>query len=408
MVALTSFLRAVIIVSTAYAAFPKDRFFRRQDANDTVGTNLYNCHDNCGEAILEEEVAGFCNTTIFAQDYASCLQCSGPDNEDIWQYYGPYLTAGAIECGSATAPLSGTQPDVATALLAQNTSSTATAATATTVASTSATTTVDTVSMASSSTTTVSSASASSTASGASMQSKALSSSVVSGVIKTDAGLYVLLGEACDSSCYDTNNFTVHTTIMTANKVYKLPPNSPYQFIKQVKAPKGKEVRRLKAYDILTYIKCPGKDCLKRDYCYHGNLDYLYERGPFKKYLIKETTILLACGEDSCTSKNMMKYVRHPTDITFWLCNYNGYQTKLERLREKMKPYDTKPELLAYKPQAGVKALKEMLKNRINTAGEAAAKEAIQDSQEDHEAGFRKVPSQMQNSLGTATAPLQP
>jgi hypothetical protein len=141
-------------VSTAFASLSVALITKRQDANDTVGTNLYNCHDNCGwsyfslnphicivkaevdvsqsgEAILEEEIAGFCGSTIFSTDYAACLQCSGPDNEDIWQYYGPYLTAGAVECGSSTVPLSGTQADVATALPAQNASTPASTASAT-------------------------------------------------------------------------------------------------------------------------------------------------------------------------------------------------------------------------------------------------------------------------------------
>jgi len=61
-----------------------------------------------GEAILQEEVAGFCNSSIFSCDYANCLRCAGPDNENIWEYYGPYLTSGAAECGSATTPLTGT------------------------------------------------------------------------------------------------------------------------------------------------------------------------------------------------------------------------------------------------------------------------------------------------------------
>lgn len=125
-----------------------------------IDTNL-----QIGEAILESEIDGFCNTTIFSTDYAACLQCSGEDNEDIWQYYGPYLTVAAVECGSSTVPLTGTQADVATAMLAQNVTTTASGATAT-VASNSATTTAASSSSesASSSESTASSGSASSTA----------------------------------------------------------------------------------------------------------------------------------------------------------------------------------------------------------------------------------------------------
>ncbi|KAF7904021.1 hypothetical protein EAF00_001355 [Botryotinia globosa] len=153
------FITSIIKVEALAALIVK-----RQDEVNAVGTNSYNCHDNCGEAILESEIDGFCNTKIFSTDYAACLQCSGEDNEDIWQYYGPYLTVAAVECGSSTVPLSGTQADVATAMLAQNFTTT-TGGAAATVASNSATTTA----VASSSDSTASSGSASSsTATGSS------------------------------------------------------------------------------------------------------------------------------------------------------------------------------------------------------------------------------------------------
>ncbi|ATZ48585.1 hypothetical protein BCIN_03g07780 [Botrytis cinerea B05.10] len=169
MVFITSIVKvaalAGLLAPTVLATLPEALVVKRQDEDNAVGTNSYNCHDNCGEAILESEIDGFCNTTIFSTDYAACLQCSGEDNEDIWQYYGPYLTVAAVECGSSTVPLTGTQADVATAMLAQNVTTTASGATAT-VASNSATTTAASSSSgsASSSESTASSGSASSTA----------------------------------------------------------------------------------------------------------------------------------------------------------------------------------------------------------------------------------------------------
>ncbi|KAM0147056.1 hypothetical protein ACHAQE_010444 [Botrytis cinerea] len=169
MVFITSIVKvaalAGLLAPTVLATLPEALVVKRQDEDNAVGTNSYNCHDNCGEAILESEIDGFCNTTIFSTDYAACLQCSGEDNEDIWQYYGPYLTVAAVECGSSTVPLTGTQADVATAMLAQNVTITASGATAT-VASNSATTTAASSSSgsASSSESTASSGSASSTA----------------------------------------------------------------------------------------------------------------------------------------------------------------------------------------------------------------------------------------------------
>lgn len=52
MAAIPSFARAAaltsVLISTVYGALPEALLFQRQDVNDTVGTNLYNCHDNCG------------------------------------------------------------------------------------------------------------------------------------------------------------------------------------------------------------------------------------------------------------------------------------------------------------------------------------------------------------------------
>ncbi|KAF7957388.1 hypothetical protein EAE96_002973 [Botrytis aclada] len=186
MVFITSIVKvaalAGLLAPTVLATLPEAFVVKRQDEDNAVGTNSYNCHDNCGEAILESEIDGFCNTTIFSTDYAACLQCSGEDNEDIWQYYGPYLTVAAVECGSSTVPLTGTQADVATAMLAQNVTTTASGATST-VASNSATTTAAASSSGStsSSTATGSSASATST-SGAIQQINAASGFLIGGV----------------------------------------------------------------------------------------------------------------------------------------------------------------------------------------------------------------------------------
>jgi len=43
---LNAFILATIVTSVS-ASFPAELLVKRQ--NDTVGTNLYNCHDNCGK-----------------------------------------------------------------------------------------------------------------------------------------------------------------------------------------------------------------------------------------------------------------------------------------------------------------------------------------------------------------------
>ncbi|KAJ4406057.1 hypothetical protein N0V82_010203 [Gnomoniopsis sp. IMI 355080] len=110
--------------------------------NLSVGSPLYNCHDNCGEAILEISSCGsVCNDTTFITDYNNCLQCSGPDNEDIWQYYGGELNDTAAACGFSTSPLSGTQDSVDAAITASNTSAACAAATESSGSSSTATAT---------------------------------------------------------------------------------------------------------------------------------------------------------------------------------------------------------------------------------------------------------------------------
>ncbi|KAF2683346.1 hypothetical protein K458DRAFT_368570 [Lentithecium fluviatile CBS 122367] len=77
------------------------------------GTPAYNCHDNCGTAITISKAGGdVCSNDVFLFDYRNCLQCAGPDNYNIWRYYGGSLNSVAVECGLDTEPLSGEQDDV--------------------------------------------------------------------------------------------------------------------------------------------------------------------------------------------------------------------------------------------------------------------------------------------------------
>lgn len=40
-------------------------------------------------------------------NYNSCLECAGPDNFNIWRYYGDTLSAAGEACGFETEPASG-------------------------------------------------------------------------------------------------------------------------------------------------------------------------------------------------------------------------------------------------------------------------------------------------------------
>ncbi|KKY18639.1 putative dynactin arp1 p25 subunit [Diplodia seriata] len=102
---------------------------KRQD--DDMSEAEYNCHDNCGQAIVAARAsgtAGPCTDATFLHDYAACLQCAGPANQDIWRYYGGALTAVAAECsGLSTVPATAVEPAVSAAVTATSAAATATA-----------------------------------------------------------------------------------------------------------------------------------------------------------------------------------------------------------------------------------------------------------------------------------------
>lgn len=60
-----------------------------------------------------------CNDKDFLSNYKNCLQCAGPDNVVIWQYYGDTLSAAGEKCDLDTKPADGKQNDVAPAISAE-------------------------------------------------------------------------------------------------------------------------------------------------------------------------------------------------------------------------------------------------------------------------------------------------
>ncbi|KAI0382022.1 hypothetical protein F5Y04DRAFT_56133 [Hypomontagnella monticulosa] len=110
-------LGAIIAATAVSASTDELQFFSRLLKRQEPGTPAYNCHDNCGQAIIQgRNSADVCNDNIFLTDYQNCLQCAGPDNVNIWQYYGNTLSRTASTCGLSTTPLSGKQPDVGPAI----------------------------------------------------------------------------------------------------------------------------------------------------------------------------------------------------------------------------------------------------------------------------------------------------
>jgi len=90
---------------------------------------------DAGTAItISKASSDVCEDPAFLTDYANCLQCAGPDNDDIWQYYGRSLSKVGETCGLATEPLSGEQEDVGPAIAAGAASSSASLTTSATSA----------------------------------------------------------------------------------------------------------------------------------------------------------------------------------------------------------------------------------------------------------------------------------
>ncbi|OTA88147.1 hypothetical protein M434DRAFT_15098 [Hypoxylon sp. CO27-5] len=120
-------LGAILAASAVSASADELQLFARLLKRQEPGSPSYNCHDNCGQAIIQgRNSADVCHDDIFLTDYKACLQCAGPDNQDIWQYYGNSLTRTATPCGLSTTPLSGKQPDVGPAIPATSSSSSST------------------------------------------------------------------------------------------------------------------------------------------------------------------------------------------------------------------------------------------------------------------------------------------
>ncbi|EPE32752.1 hypothetical protein GLAREA_07886 [Glarea lozoyensis ATCC 20868] len=69
------------------------------------------------QAIIGSRSPGYCTNPTFLSNYENCLQCAGPDNVNIWTFYGNSLTRAATSCGGlSTSPLSGPQEDVSVAI----------------------------------------------------------------------------------------------------------------------------------------------------------------------------------------------------------------------------------------------------------------------------------------------------
>ncbi|SPQ21536.1 ddb02977-591a-4e59-b80e-010ec0dfe913 [Thermothielavioides terrestris] len=66
------------------------------------GTPEYECHSNCGNAILAGRDSNHCSNATWVGYYEACLQCAL--QYDIWKYYGDGVTSAASACGLNPTP----------------------------------------------------------------------------------------------------------------------------------------------------------------------------------------------------------------------------------------------------------------------------------------------------------------
>ncbi|GAW19707.1 hypothetical protein ANO14919_091960 [Xylariales sp. No.14919] len=106
MIKLSSLLAAAVAIQGVVAVIDDELsvfsdLLRRQEP----GSAAYSCHKACGQAITQARSSkDVCSDNVFLDDYTSCLACAGPENTDIWKFYGGTLSGIAEGCGLPTTP----------------------------------------------------------------------------------------------------------------------------------------------------------------------------------------------------------------------------------------------------------------------------------------------------------------
>ena len=81
-----------------------------------------------GQAVIQDrESDDICSNEDFLSNYRNCIQCAGPDNVGIWQYYGDTLSDVGEKCDLATEPEDGKKDDVGPAIPAETAGSSSSA-----------------------------------------------------------------------------------------------------------------------------------------------------------------------------------------------------------------------------------------------------------------------------------------
>ncbi|KAI1360581.1 hypothetical protein F5Y08DRAFT_343560 [Xylaria arbuscula] len=99
-------ISAAVAAQCVTAKIDNNRFVLTDLINrQEPGSATYGCHEACGGAITQSRASDDpCDDKVFLNDYSACLECAGPDNEDIWKYYGETLSSVAEICGLRTSP----------------------------------------------------------------------------------------------------------------------------------------------------------------------------------------------------------------------------------------------------------------------------------------------------------------
>jgi hypothetical protein len=117
-------------IALASATTQQDALFAALLKRQEPGTPAFACHEACGmfntslvstqlthpgTAVTLSKGGDACQNTEFTTRYNDCLKCAGPDNVNIWRYYGGTLGKAGAACGLDTQPGKGSQSGASSA-----------------------------------------------------------------------------------------------------------------------------------------------------------------------------------------------------------------------------------------------------------------------------------------------------
>ncbi|KAF2747389.1 hypothetical protein M011DRAFT_58472 [Sporormia fimetaria CBS 119925] len=105
-------LAAVATATATSISASEEQLYASLLKRQAPGTPKYTCHEQCGTPIsIAKDGGDVCGSNAFVEAYNYCLSCAGPENFDIWKYYGRSLGAIAEACGFETNPAGAQQSE---------------------------------------------------------------------------------------------------------------------------------------------------------------------------------------------------------------------------------------------------------------------------------------------------------